>query len=246
MPRLRLITLGGFQIHRGDKSIVRLATRKAEALFGYLAIVERPVRRDVICALLWGDVPNAQARHSLRQTLTEIRASLRNGDIRLIVTVDDVIELDTRRLFVDVHVVERLLGRNTKESLRLACWLCRGDLLAGLDVKEAEFERWLTLERARVRQLAIQAHERYAESLLADAEVEKGIQTAMRLLALDPLHERAHRTLMVLYSRQGQFGAALRQYELCADILGHALNVEPSAETQQLRQQLIAERNLRT
>jgi DNA-binding SARP family transcriptional activator len=128
--------------------------------------------------------------------------------------------------------------------MRVACLLCRGELLAGLDVKEADFERWLTLQRARTRQLSIEVHERYVDHLLERNELTKGIQTGIRLIALDPLSERAHRAMMTLYARQGQLGAVRRQYELCADILSRELNMEPSSETQRLREELIAGRTL--
>jgi DNA-binding SARP family transcriptional activator len=242
MSGMRLVTIGGFRIYRRDKLPIRLTTRKAEALFAYLAITARPVRRDVIAALLWGDVPTPQARHSLRQTLTEIRAALRDDDASVLIAEDDFIEVDTRRILVDVHVVERLYGRTTERALRTAYSLCRGELLAGLDVKEAAFDQWLTPQRARIRQLSIEVHEQYVDYLLRRDEWARGIQAAIRLLALDPVSERAHRMLMTLYAKQGQLGAALRQYNLCAEILSRELNVEPSAETQQLRLELTAGR----
>jgi DNA-binding SARP family transcriptional activator len=143
---------------------------------------------------------------------------------------------------VDVLIVERLLKRGSMEALRQACSLSRDELLAGIDVSEVEFERWLVAERIRLRQLAIEAHERYAAGLIARAENLSAIQTALRLVALDPLHEGGHRMLMTLYAKQGQVGAALQQYELCAGILAHELDVEPAPETQQVRRDLVLHR----
>ena len=243
MSRMRLVTMGGFRIYGVDALPVRLSTRKAEALFAYLAMVG-PMRRDILASLLWGDAPTPQARHSLRQTLMEIRASLRDGDPALLIVEDDFIEVDTRRIRVDVQVVERLYDRSTDRTLRTAYSLCRGEFLAGVDLKETDFERWLTLQRARIRQLSVEVHERYVNHLLRRGEVARGIDIALRLLALDPLSERTHRTLMTLYARQEQLGAALRQYDLCAEILGRELNVRPSLETQELRRKLIGARDL--
>jgi DNA-binding SARP family transcriptional activator len=204
-----------------------------------------PVRRDVLASLLWGDAPTPQARHSLRQTLMEIRASLRDdGDPALLIVEDDFIEVDTRRIRVDVQVIERLYDRSTERTLSAAYSLCRGEFLAGLDLTETEFERWLTLQRARIRQLSVEVHEQYVEQLLRRGKLAGGIDIAIRLLALDPLSERTHRTLMTLYAKQEQLGAALRQYDLCAEILSRELNVKPSLETQELRRELIAARDL--
>jgi hypothetical protein len=43
---------------------------------------------------------------------------------------------------------------------------------------------------------------------------------AQRLLALNPLHEGAHASLMQLYARQGRRDSALQQYRLFADRSG--------------------------
>src|SRR6185369_3312384 len=68
---------------------------------------------------------------------------------------------------------------------------------------------------------------------------ERAIQTAVRLLGLDPLQEGVHRTLMRLYARQGRRGAALKQYQVCVGALQRELGIEPEAETKQLYQDLL-------
>jgi predicted ATPase len=55
-----------------------------------------------------------------------------------------------------------------------------------------------------------------------------------RRVALDPLHEPAHRQLMQLYVEAGQQGEALRQYGVCVQILQDELGIPPSPETNAL------------
>src|SRR4028118_1630659 len=55
-------------------------------------------------------------------------------------------------------------------------------------------------------------------------------------MALDPLHEPAHRLLLALYAWSGQRAAALRQYRECGRILGKELGVAPLEETTGLYQ----------
>ncbi|HRJ41641.1 MAG TPA: BTAD domain-containing putative transcriptional regulator, partial [Caldilineaceae bacterium] len=62
------------------------------------------------------------------------------------------------------------------------------------------------------------------------------IPYARRLLALDNLHEPAHRGLMRLYALAGQQAAALRQYEECLRLLDEELGVPPEAETTELHE----------
>jgi DNA-binding SARP family transcriptional activator len=237
--RLSLTLMGGFELRLTSSAVlVNLPTKKAEALVSYLAVVGRGVGRDTLCALLWGDVPAAQSRHSLRQALTQIRGALRPHNIQLVLTTRDRVLLNARAVRVDVSRIDRFLRHGSLRTLRAACELARGDFLDGIDVRETEFERWLTLERARVRQQSIEAHERYAAMLIERGDHPRAIKTALRLIGLDPLHERGHCMLMTLYAATGQPGAALRQYADCAAILARELHVQPSPETEAVRRDI--------
>jgi two-component SAPR family response regulator len=60
-----------------DGRPVAVASKKARALLGYLALREgAEVSRGVLSGLLWGERSESQARASLRQTLSELRAAL--------------------------------------------------------------------------------------------------------------------------------------------------------------------------
>src|SRR4029453_11046833 len=80
------------------------------------------------------------------------------------------------------------------------------------------------------------AHERKA------AHPEAAARTAGQLLALDPLQEPVHCTLMRLQARLGQRGRALRQYQHCVSVLQRELGVEPEVETRQLYQEILQQR----
>ena len=68
---------------------------------------------------------------------------------------------------------------------------------------------------------------------------EAAIQTARRLLAIDPSQERMQRALMRLLLRQGQRAAALKQYQLCVDWFERELGVEPEEKTRQLYRDIL-------
>ena len=55
--------------------------------------------------------------------------------------------------------------------------------------------------------------------------------TRARWLALDPLHEPAHRLIMQLHAWDGDRAAAVRQYRECVKVLQEELGVEPEPET---------------
>jgi DNA-binding SARP family transcriptional activator len=242
---LDLCLLGGFEVRiQPGGAPVPFPTRKSEALLAYLASHPGvPHRRDVTSSLLWGDVPDAQARHSLRQTLSEIRSALRAWHRPLIETEADSIRIATAGLRVDVQSFQVLARRGrTARAARMACTLYRGDFLAGLSVHESDFDTWLMAERARLKQLAIEAHEEYLRALIAAGESADAIETVLRLLALDQLQEWAHRELMQLYAQRGWFGLALEQYDRYEQLLADELGIQPEPETQDLRRRLLLSR----
>ncbi|MBK8781439.1 MAG: tetratricopeptide repeat protein [Anaerolineales bacterium] len=66
----------------------------------------------------------------------------------------------------------------------------------------------------------------------------EAISFASRLLSFDPWREEAHRQLMLLQARTGQWTGALAQYETCKKILEKELGVEPSLETTSLYERI--------
>jgi tetratricopeptide (TPR) repeat protein len=106
-------------------------------------------------------------------------------------------------------------------------------------VDEAPFEEWLLAERERVRERAIEALARLLAHQMKHDLAAEAIQTAVRLVAVDPLQEAVHRTLMRLYVRQGRRASALHQYQLCVGALQRELSVEPELETRELYQRIL-------
>ena len=68
----------------------------------------------------------------------------------------------------------------------------------------------------------------------SQCDAAAAIACARRWIALDPLHEPAHRALMLLYHESDQRSAALRQYELCLNTLDVEMGVPPEPETTDL------------
>ena len=58
-------------------------------------------------------------------------------------------------------------------------------------------------------------------------EYRQAIEYACRRLVLDPLHEAAHCTLMLLYALSGQKASAQRQYAECARLLQEEIGAQP-------------------
>src|SRR5262245_2821973 len=203
--------LGGFQARLRHGPTLTVPTRKAQALLAYLALpcgVAHP--RDKLAALLWGNMREGQARTNLRQTLFMLRKALATRVPDSLQIDAASVALEPAAVTVDVTAFERLVTQGTLDSLAQAVDIYQGDLLQGLAVWEAPFEDWLMAERERLRELALEALARLLAHPSKSQATERAIQTAIRLLALDPLQEPAHRALMRLYARQGRRSAALK------------------------------------
>jgi DNA-binding SARP family transcriptional activator/tetratricopeptide (TPR) repeat protein len=243
MGRLVLTLLGGFRARLDPGVPVALPTRKAQALLAYLALpVGSAHPRDKLAGLLWGDTVETTARTSLRQTLYALRKSLRDAIPQPLVVDGETVALESSAVTVDVHEFELRAVGTTPSALAEAAALYEGDFLDGLGVVEQPFEDWLLGHRERLREVALNSLGRLLAHQRAAGSTESAVQTALRLLRLDPLQEPVHRALMQLYVDTGRRGSALRQYQFCVATLQRELRTEPEAETKALYQEILRRR----
>jgi DNA-binding SARP family transcriptional activator len=240
MPLLHLTLLGGFQVRLQDGPPVVLARKKAQALLAYLVVQPGEAHlRDKLAALLWGDSSDQRARHSLRQTLFALKHALPADGVDVLRVDAEHVAVNRRSVELDVTAFEQMVIDGAPQALARAAELYQGDFLEGLSVQEPRFEEWLVAERERLRELALEALAKLLAQQTNGGAVREAIQTAGRLLGLDPLQEAVHRALMRLYAGQGRRGTALRQYQTCVTVLRRELAVEPEASTKRLYEEIL-------
>src|SRR5215510_4667400 len=188
---LTLRVLGGFELRAADGRDLTPPGKKLRALIACLALPPGEAwSRERLTALLWGDRDEEQARGSLRQALAELRRIMGDETLR---ADREAVALDRDAITVDAAEFVRLA--ETGELVKAAD-LYRGDLLDSVSLPDAEFADWLLVERTRIHDLAVGVLAHLVESQSG----ETAIQTAQRLLHLDPLRETTHRKLMELYA----------------------------------------------
>ena len=243
MPSASLTLLGGFDARLASGATLALPTHKYKALLAFLAVPAGQMHpRDRLVALLWGDRTHDQGRTALRQALWVLRKALNDGTSAGLVIDGDLIGVDPTAVAVDVADFERAASNGALADLERATALYRGEFLAGVAARETPFEEWLTVERERLRELALQAFARLLGHHRKTGALEAAAQTALRLLALDPLEESVHRVLMRTYVELGRRAAALRQYQACVSVLQREFGTEPDAETRALYRAIVSER----
>ncbi|HKH28550.1 MAG TPA: hypothetical protein VKA61_09470, partial [Sphingomicrobium sp.] len=103
--------LGRFAISgtAGPLGTLQISSRKGCAIIAYLAM--RPdfrADRERLATLLWGDRPDKQARHSLRQCLTSLRQDLAASRPELLFLPGEIVALDADAISVDALDFEAL------------------------------------------------------------------------------------------------------------------------------------------
>ena len=241
MGKLSIRLLGRFRVSDDAGKDIAVAGKKPQALLAYLAAnAGQPQPRDRLAALLWGERFDEQARQSLRQAISRLRKALGDGTPEIMKAEGDDVTLDADAADVDVRAFERLAQEDSPEALAQAVRLYGGGLLEGLEVREKGFEDWIQAERARFSDLAAGVLARLARHQDAAGDRAAAVETAKRLVGLDPLNEEGHRALMRLLAASGQRAQAVKQYQTLTQALRRELDTGPDPETRRLLEKIQA------
>jgi TolB-like protein/DNA-binding SARP family transcriptional activator len=241
MARVQILLLGGFAVRRSNGDAAPLPTRKAEALLAVLACRPgEPQPRDRLTALLWGDRADAQARHSLSQTLTSLRRAFADEAAPLLTAGRETVTLCAEAVEIDVAAFRQLAASEATSELTAALDLYRGPFLEGINSREAAFEEWLTEERQRLHGQAMAVALKLAERQAASGDDAAATASLARALALDPLSEETHRRLIRLHLDRGAYNAAIRHYRQCAELLQRELSTVPEPATTALHAEAVS------
>jgi len=242
MNGLRVWLLGGLRVEWVGQPVTAFESDKARAMFCYLLLEARPIRREQLAGLFWGEQPEARARGNLSRVLSNLRDLLPDQ----ILSDRATIALAARSpVWVDsITLMEAYdaarLSPTAHKALEAALKYYRGPLLAGFSLPGCpEFEEWLRIQQERVHLLALSAFESQSNYHRERGEWSSAVSCARQALELEPWRESAHRQLMLLLSLQGEREQALHQYELCRRILKQELDVEPATATKALYRRLL-------
>ena len=199
-----------------------------------------------ILELLWPGVPAKSALNRFGQALHAARRAFepellpRQSSAYLRLT-ESVLSLETEHVVIDAdhfqQLAESALGRGNEEAYESALAAYGGELLP-----EDRYHDWCAERRAFLAELRIRL---LVE--LADALEKRGTQAAAadrlrEVLRHDPTREDVHRRLIVLYAAIGSRDQAVRQFQMCREVLQRDLGLLPAESTRAAYEEILADR----
>jgi DNA-binding SARP family transcriptional activator len=231
--------LGAVALH-GPKGTIAVSRPQVQLLLAYLLAERRPVTRDEVAGLLWGDRPlsphwqgavrgvTAKLRDHLAAAGVDgkLRASA-EGTIRL--TVPDGFATDVDRARAALAAARAALeGRRPDEAAAVVePWL---DHLVQPLLPATDGD-WVRAAQDEVRELARAAHRVAVDALVASGRPAEGAARARTWVRHHPLDEDVQHALIAALVADGRRADALAAYDALRRVLAEELGVGPDAAT---------------
>ena len=226
---LRLVTLGGLEVVGGTAEASALnRQRRKLAVLALLALSKRPIPRDALVAMFWGEQDEARARHSLTEALSHIRRALGRNviDARLSEVV-----LATPRV-IQVDAIDFAEAVSAGDHARVVS-LYGGAFLDGVHLDDAPaFNDWADGQRARFQTSFTRSAEQECMSLARARRWSDCGGLAERWLEADPTSVDAALYRLNALKANGDRPAlthALAEYQRLRTVLRREYDDEPGA-----------------
>ncbi|HEU4888172.1 MAG TPA: response regulator [Thermoanaerobaculia bacterium] len=221
--------------YRGDA--LSVGNRRTQALIIYLALkIEGRTSMAEMSSLLFGET-NAEAE--VRDVVRDLHYALRFLPHDILIDDGVTVRFNPETVEVDARAFEQLIGAPSMNSIRKAVEIYRGNLLENFSSGIGPFDEWLSERRLTYWRAALAIFGNLLTTQIRAGWWEEAVETAGRLLSLDPSQEVVHRTLIRLQLEQGRPDSALRRYQECADILQRDYQRDPAPETQRLHREIL-------
>jgi DNA-binding SARP family transcriptional activator len=249
MQRLSISLLGGMHIELDGVVADHGLTPTIQSLFAYLLLYRRRTHpRDVLANLFWGDYSQERARNCLNTAIWRLRRVLEpegiKGGAYLSASTGEIGFNAKSDFWLDIAAFEDGLDQNLAcpvdqatearvQPLIQTMKLYTGDLLEGC------YADWVLRERERLHSYYLDGLYYLMRYFYSSCNFAKALVYGQQVLNCDPLREDVHRQMMRAYMMNGQRSLAVKQYNLCREMLATELEITPMVETQELFKQII-------
>ena len=233
-PRFLVRTFGGLSVEGRDAAVpAAVNQRKRLAFLALLAAAgQRGIARERLLLLLWPESTTDRARGALYQLLYVARQAF--GDDSVVGT--DELRLDSRIVGSDVADFNDAIARG---DFAAAADLYAGPFLDAVHLAGSpELERWVEQKRQELARSYQAALARLSAQAMERRDFSAAIGFAERLVAAEPLSERATVLLMDALAASGDVSAALERARIHASVVQHELGADVDASVSALAERL--------
>ncbi len=231
------IEVGG--VHTGEAGLGRLGRL---ALAYLVCERHRPVARDELAEVLWGEDLPASWEQLLRGQASKLRATFGQagldpggtltsalGAYQVHLPPGAVLDVDEAAANVEAAGAA-LAGGNPAEARRRAA---AAKAVAARQFLPAASGAWVERRQAELREVHLRALEVLVRAAAEDGLWGEAIDAAEEAIAIEPFRESAYLALMAAHAAAGSRGEAIRAYERCRRVLAEELGVRPSPATEE-------------
>jgi peptide/nickel transport system substrate-binding protein len=208
----------------------------------------RPVPRDELAEVLWGDVVPATWEKALRVLMTKLRALLGEcgidgsaaltsafGCYKLTLPPGAWIDVDAAREALERAEAALVEGNldHARVQAPVGAALARRSFLPGEDGP------WVEGKRRELRDVLMRSLECLRDASLRAGEATEAIRHGEEVIELEPFRESGYRRLMESHAAAGNPAEGLRVYERCRRFLADELGAYPSPETEAVYRDLL-------
>jgi LuxR family maltose regulon positive regulatory protein len=245
IPRLRIETLGGFQVFRGNSPIEESEWDRNQPKQLLKAIVSyggRNIPKEILTDELWPEENPKAAERNFKTTLQRLRKSLepsihKEFNSSYIHLHNNLVFLDPELCQADADLFLSLLKTaeekekrsETKHALSLyteAMEIYKGDFLP-----DEIYASWVDKRREELRAKYIELLNKIANLYERQGAFKKSIDCYKKAIQTDPLLEEPYQKLITFYFNKGMFNEAVRTYEDCKKVLKKELKTKPDSTT---------------
>src|SRR6267378_2932669 len=245
---LEIHLLGHFRVVVDGQAVDerRFTRRKAKLLIKLLALQpNHQLHREQAMELLWPDSEPESAANNLHKAIHMARHALEPSlksvaDSHFIVTQEQQVILRAPGvLWIDVDAFEERLAA-ARKSREVGAYEEARAFYEGELLPEDRYEDWAAARREQLCNAYQELLAKLAQLYETSGEHQLAIERLKELVGFDSANEETHRQLMRLYALNGNKHQALKQYQLCHEVLQKELGEEPEQATRDLRQQIIS------
>lgn len=221
---LRLHLLGDWQLTVGDDTEQIELPRGPQHLIALLALNGRCARIHA-AATLWPDHTDEVAAGRLRAVLWRLRH--RHAGVPPLLTISDSwlalsgdVDVDVHRFRAGAEALIHGVPAGSEEAETAV--LNSAELLPGW------YDDWVLAAREKLQYLRLSALDALANRRRRQQRWYEALEAARAAIAIEPLHESAHRTIVQTHLDNGDLVEAIKHYQQFRLMLDRELGLPPS------------------